>query len=336
MSLFKRKDSPYWWVKLTPRSGPPIQRSTGTADKVAAQEYHDKLMASLWDQERLGIKPKRTWREAVVRWLEETSEKATHKEDKKKLVWLHAYLGDLVLDDITLDVIDRIRSARLKEGSKGTCNRYLALVRAILRRSCDEWEWVDKVPKVRLFKESSNRERSLTVEQAKRLLDELPEHQREVALFALATGLRQSNVLRLEWGQVNLEQRHAWIHGWQSKNRRPISVPLNDTAIAVLGRQVGKHPERVFTFRGNPLNSTNNKAWISALKRAWIEDFRWHDLRHTWATWQRQAGTPTHELQRLGGWRTGAMVERYAHLAPDHLAVAASRLDSVLGAAATL
>ncbi len=336
MSLFKRKDSPYWWVKLTPRSGPPIQRSTGTADKVAAQEYHDKLKASLWDQERLGIKPKRTWREAVVRWLEETSEKATHKEDKKKLVWLHAYLGDLVLDDITLDVIDRIRSARLKEGSKGTCNRYLALVRAILRRSCDEWEWVDKVPKVRLFKESSNRERSLTVEQAKRLLDELPEHQREVALFALATGLRQSNVLRLEWGQVNLEQRHAWIHGWQSKNRRPISVPLNDTAIAVLGRQVGKHPERVFTFRGNPLNSTNNKAWISALKRAGIEDFRWHDLRHTWATWQRQAGTPTHELQRLGGWRTGAMVERYAHLAPDHLAVAASRLDSVLGAAATL
>lgn len=336
MSLFKRKDSPYWWVKLTPSSGPPIQRSTGTADKVAAQEYHDKLKASLWDQERLGIKPKRTWREAVVRWLEETSEKATHKEDKRKLVWLHAYLGDLVLDDITLDVIDRIRSARLKEGSKGTCNRYLALVRAILRRSRDEWEWIDKVPKVRLFKESSNRERSLSVSHAKLLLAELPEHQREVALFALATGLRQSNVLRLEWGQVNLEQRHAWIHGWQSKNRRPISVPLNDTAIAVLERQVGKHPERVFTFRGKPLNSANNKAWISALKRAGIEDFRWHDLRHTWATWQRQAGTPTHELQRLGGWRTGAMVERYAHLAPDHLAVAASRLDSVLGAAATL
>jgi len=85
-----------------------------------------------------------------------------------------------------------------------------------------------------------------------------------------------------------------------------------------------------FTFRGKPLNSANNKAWIQALKRAGITDFRWHDLRHTWATWQRQAGTPTHELQRLGGWLTGAMVERYAHLAPDHLASAASRIDSVL------
>jgi len=66
------------------------------------------------------------------------------------------------------------------------------------------------------------------------------------------------------------------------------------------------------------------------LKRAGIEDFRWHDLRHTWASWHRMQGTPTHELQQLGGWKTGAMVERYAHLAPDHLANAAARLDSVV------
>ncbi|ASV97580.1 integrase [Paraburkholderia aromaticivorans] len=336
MSLFKRKDSPYWWVKLTPRSGPAIQRSTGTADKVAAQEYHDMLKASLWQQERLGVKPKRSWREAVVRWLEETSEKATHKEDKRKLVWLHAYLGSLNLDEITMDVIDRIRSARLKEGSKGTCNRYLALVRSILLRARDEWEWIDKVPKVRLFKEANNRERSLTPEQARSLLQELPEHQRDCVLFALATGLRQSNVLKLEWAQVNLELRHAWVKGTQSKNRRPIAVPLSETAMDVLKRQIGRHPQRVFTFRGRPINSANTKAWRAALMRAGIEDFRWHDLRHTWATWQRQAGTPTHELQRLGGWRTGAMVERYAHLAPDHLAAAASRLDSVLVDAATL
>ena len=332
MSLFKRKDSPHWWIKLTPRSGPSVQRSTGTSDKLKAREYHDKLKASLWDQERLGIKPERSWREAVVRWLEETSEKATHKEDKKKLVWLHGFLGELNLDQVTRDVIDQIRSAKLKEVSKGTVNRYLALVRAILLRARDEWEWVDKVPKVRLFKETSSRERSLTVEQAKALLEQLPEHQREVVLFALATGLRQRNVLGLEWQQVNLAQRHAWIHGWQSKNRRPISVPLNEMALAVLKRQEGKHSTRVFTFRGRPLNSANTKAWQAARRRAGIQDFRWHDLRHTWATWQRQAGTPTHELQRLGGWRTGAMVERYAHLAPDHLAIAASRLDSVLAA----
>jgi Phage integrase family. len=85
----------------------------------------------------------------------------------------------------------------------------------------------------------------------------------------------------------------------------------------------------VFTYFGKPIANANTRAWRNALKRAGINDFRWHDLRHTWATWHRQAGTPTHELQRLGGWKSSAMVERYAHLAPEQLASAAARLNSV-------
>ena len=66
-----------------------------------------------------------------------------------------------------------------------------------------------------------------------------------------------------------------------------------------------------------------------SIARAGLEDFRWHDLRHTWATWLRQLGTPTYELQRMGGWKTAAMVERYAHLAPDNLALSAARLETI-------
>ena len=215
--------------------------------------------------------------------------------------------------------------------SKSTVNRCRALVRAILLRAGDEWEWIDNAPKVKLFREPPGRERSITVEQAEALLRELPAHQRDVVLFTLATGLRQSNVLRLEWSHVNLESGHAWVDADQSKNCRPIAVPLNLKALEVLRRQIGKHPARVFTYAGRPLDRANTHAWQKALKRAGIENFRWHDLRHTWATWHRQSGTPTHELQRLGGWRTSVMVERYAHLAPDHLATAANRLDSLLG-----
>lgn len=330
MSLYKRKDSSVWWIKLR-HAGKVIQESTGTADKVKAQEYHDKLKAALWDQAKLGAKPRRTWQEAAGRWIEETSDKRTHREDVRKLKWLHPHLGALYLDEIKLDVIDRLKSARLKEGTKSTANRYLALVRSILLRARDEWEWLDKVPKVRLFKEPEGRERALTPEQARQLLEALPSHQRDVVLFALLTGLRQSNVLGLEWSRVDLERHFAWIEGWQSKNRRPIPVPLSEEAVTVLLRQVGKHPERVFTFRGKPINSANTKAWQEARKRAGIEDFRWHDLRHTWATWHRQAGTPTHELQRLGGWKTASMVERYAHHAPDQLAAAPARLNAVIG-----
>ena len=328
MSLYKRKDSSAWWIKIT-IAGRTIQRSTGTEDKIQAQEFHDKLKVQLWEQERLGVKAQHSWREAVVRWLNETSDKATHGEDKSKLKWLDTYVGELNLDEINLDIIDNIRLAKLKEASKATTNRYLALVRSILIRARDEWEWIEKAPKIRLFKETNDRERSLTHHEAKLLLGELPLHQRETVLFALATGLRQSNVVKLEWAQVNLDLCHAWVKGNESKNRRPIAIPLNDIAIAVLRRQVGKHPSRVFTYEDKPFKAANTKAWSLALKRAGIDNFRWHDLRHTWATWQRQAGTPTHELQRLGGWKTSAMVERYAHLAPDHLAHAASRLNSM-------
>jgi integrase len=99
-----------------------------------------------------------------------------------------------------------------------------------LIRARDEWEWIDRTPKVKLFKEGPGRERSITVEQVARLIRELPSHQRDVVIFALATGLRQSNVLGLEWSRVDLEAGHAWVGADQSKNRKPIAVPLNMTA----------------------------------------------------------------------------------------------------------
>jgi hypothetical protein len=76
----------------------------------------------------------------------------------------------------------------------------------------------------------------------------------------------------------------------------------------------------VFTYRGEPIPWANNTAWKAALKRAGIEDFRWHDLRHAWATFHMQAGTPLHVVQELGGWASPKMVQRYAHLTPGHLA----------------
>src|SRR2546428_12416629 len=92
MSLYKRGDSPNWWIKIS-HSGTTIQRSTGTEDKSQAQEYHDRLKALLWEQHRLGVKPRRTWKEAVVRWVVETADKATPKGDVHMLRWVGPLLG---------------------------------------------------------------------------------------------------------------------------------------------------------------------------------------------------------------------------------------------------
>lgn len=333
MSLYRRNDSPYWWVKLPPIRGEskPLQQSTGTADKRQAQQVRDRLAAERWEQDRLGVKAPHSWEEAVVRWLLETKHKASHADDKAKLRWLDPYLGGKQLHEIDRTLIDRIKFDREKVGSAGTTNRYLALIRAILRRACNEWEWIDRVPKFKLFREAEGRVRSLSPEEFERLRRELPPHLADMAVFSVATGLRQANVKGLDWKYVDLALRHAWIPGSKHKNGKPHSVPLNEMAMTVLRKQIGKHPTRVFTFQGDEIVQVNTKAWTKALQRAGIENFRWHDLRHTFATWHRQAGTPTHELQRLGGWKTGSMVERYAHVAPEALQGAANRLDAFGG-----
>ena len=103
-------------------------------------------------------------------------------------------------------------------------------------------------------------------------------------------------------------------------------MPLNETALQVLRVQKGQHPVYVFTFRGQKVLQVSGAAWYRALERAGIEDFRWHDLRHTWASWHVQNGTPLHALQELGGWESSEMVRRYAHFSAEHLAPYADRL----------
>ena len=165
----------------------------------------------------------------------------------------------------------------------------------------------------------------LTREEATRLLAALAPHQRQLMRFALATGLRQSNVLHLKWSQVDFERRTAWIHADEAKAREAIGVPLNGEAMAVLRDERGKHPTSVFTFHRRPLKSMNTKAWKKGLNRAGIENFRWHDLRHVWATWHVMAGTTLGELQELGAWKSETMVKRYSHFAPEQLRRAADR-----------
>ena len=270
MSLYKRSGSPYWWVKLS-HNGRRLQQSTGTADERKAREYHDKLKASLWDQERLGKKPVHSWKEAAVRWLRESTHKASQGLDVMHIRWLDKFLGGLNLADINRDVIDRITQARLAEGvSNASVNRLLQCIRVILRRAANDWEWLERVPRIRFLHEPSRRVRWLTREEAEKLVAELPPHLAAMARFSLETGLRKSNVTGLTWSQVDLVARKAWIHPDQAKARKAIAVPLSAAAVLLLRGQLGKHPEYVFTYLGKPVYQVNGKAWKGALDRVGI------------------------------------------------------------------
>lgn len=328
MSL--RKRGGIWWIDVRARDGERIRRTTGTANKALAQEAHDRFKSELWRIGHLGDKPRHTWNEAVVRWLKEQSHKATASEDVRKLRWLHRYLGDKDLTHITRATLDRIIDAKLALGHRNaTVNRTLELVRAILRKCVNDWEWLERAPKVRMLKEPTRRIRFLTQEDAHRLLQALPEHLADMAAFSLATGLRAANVTGLAWSQVDLTRKLAWVHPDQAKARRAIAVPLNAEALVLVQKQIGKHVTHVFSYKGRPIIQVSTKAWYAALERADIRDFRWHDLRHTWASRHVQNGTPLFALQELGGWESAEMVRRYAHLAADHLAPYAERLCTV-------
>jgi integrase len=135
-------------------------------------------------------------------------------------------------------------------------------------------------------------------------------------------------VLRLEWSRVDIARAACWIPGSAAKARKPIGVPLNSDALAVLRGQVGKSATWVFPSpKGDfPMARANNTAFRNARAAVGVPWLRWHDLRHAWATWHTQSGTPAMVLAELGAWSTLRMVRRYSHFSTAHLAEHAERI----------
>jgi integrase len=198
------------------------------------------------------------------------------------------------------------------------------------------------VPPISKAPEPAKRVAWLTRDQAEQLLDELPPHLRAMAAFALATGLRETNIRLLTWHQVDTARAVAWFAADEMKAGKAHGVPLNDDALRVLAQQRGKHPRWVFPVprwepaagpdekprlvEDSPTGKISSAAWRKACTRAGVPWLRFHDLRHTWASWHVQAGTPLAVLQELGGWASLAMVQRYAHLGRSHVAQWAGNL----------
>lgn len=285
MRIFQRGKRGIWWVDTTV-AGQRITRSTGTTSRqqAEAEEFAAQLAAAAWRTRRLGEKPRVTFGQAVLDWLTRHADERRSIEDiKDRLRWLSVHLEHTALSEITPTMINELLTA--KEGTNSTRNRYVAEVSKILHYAHRQG-WIDAVPALRRYHEPRQEPHWLTREQADALLAELPEHLADMAEFSLATGLRESNVRLLRWSQVDTARRVAWVLSGQAKNGRALSVPLNADAIAVLGRLRGRHAVYVFTYQhidGTrlPVRNCSSAAWYKATKRAGLEGFRWHDLRHT-------------------------------------------------------
>lgn len=309
MSLYKQHPDGPWWVNIT-HAGERIRRTTGTYDRQEAQRFHDELKAKAWK-----TTPKlkgKTWGMAVLRWCEL---KPRSESDLLSLRKFAKHFPDRLITQVTREAVDR---ALIFCKSAGTYMRYRATIMAVLNVAKDEG-WLQEVPKLATRNVKTKVRQWITKEQWRDLYEELPTYLKPMAAFALATGLRQANVLGLTWDRVDLERRVVIVEGEETKSGDAISVPLNDDAVAALRAVAGQHAVWCFTYRGKPIKKVK-RGFSDACLRAGIPAFTWHGLRHTWATWHIQAGTPIDILQQLGSWADLRMVQNYAHHSPGHIA----------------
>jgi integrase len=307
-----------WYIDVPSKRG-RVRRSAGTADKKEAQEYHDKIKQELWRQEKLGESPPVTWGAAVKKWLEL---KPRGLPDRYRLKDLGVGLSEHL--PLSTEMVEQC----LPDSSAGSWNRCLALIVAIHNAAGAS------VPSVRRKPMPRGRTRWLTEQEWLRLKTALLKESpllASAAEFTLATGLRENNVLELEWSQVDLGRRVAWFYADQMKGRVEHGIPLNDAALAVLRSRKGIDKRWVFGNPRHPLTKASNRAWYNALRKSRLKETGvvWHTLRHTWASWAVMSGVRLEELMKLGGWKTYSMVLRYAHLAPEHMAEAASKIRPV-------
>jgi integrase len=288
-----------------------------------------------------------TLAQAADRYLASKARKRTIEADRRQLDLLKAEFGEETpLAEITASRISEYKAKRLaavrKIGAGETTverrltaaavNRPLALLRHLLRLAHEEWGELSTVPKIRTEKEPEGRLRWLTEDEATRLLAACRKS-RNTALadlveFCLFTGLRQGEALGLTWDRVDRSRGVVRLELTKSGRRR--EVPLGLNADAVLARR-WTDGAKGYVFGSCKWNSFRS-AWEAALAAAGIESFRFHDLRHTFASWLVQRGRTLKEVQEALGHQTITMTMRYSHLAPDHLRAAVAALDGMLPA----
>jgi integrase len=278
-----------------------------------------------------------TLADLIDRQLETVKMDRPHDYERQRVIlgWWKEKLGDYTLATITPDLIGRHRDQlQTKEKlAPGTVNRYLSALSKAFSNAVKEWHWLADNPLRRVSKktEPRGRVRYLSDEERERLLEACRNSECKplylIVLFALTTGMRRGELLGLRWPDIDLERRTAVLHNTKNGDRR--SVPIVPE-VADLLREHGKvrklDNDLVFTSDDPSVIWDFDKHWYQALKAAKVKDFRFHDLRHTAASYLAMSGATVPELAAVLGHRTLQMVKRYAHLSDGHVGAVVERM----------
>ena len=327
-----------WWMRFS-YQGRQVRRSTDVTDRKMAERIYFKvrglMAAGTWNEQPQG--QGKTVTDLLERYLRDHSapNKAalTHRRDRSLAAHLLRAFGDIPIDQLRPARLAEYKASRRAQGAAPqTLNAELILLGHAYKFGVRQWEWASDNPVLRIAKEKVRNiiERWLTPEEEQRLLAASPPWLQEIIVFALHTGLRRGEILTLQWSHVDLSRHTLTI--LEQKNGARDTLPVNATAMEVLQARAAvrtNSTEAVFVNEaGHPREARNLlRAFYPAMRRAGITRFRFHDLRHTFATRLIQAGVDVYTVQKLGRWKTISMVLRYAHHQPESLRGGAEVLD---------
>jgi integrase len=243
--------------------------------------------------------------------------------------------GNLTLRELRPSLIAAHKAKRRAEGAAAkTINIELGILSHAFQLAVKEWEWVTENPVIRVSREKVRNviERWLTGEEEQRLLAASPQWLQEIIVFAANTGLRQGEILDLQWSKVDLFRRTITL--LEQKNGAKDTLPVNAKTLEVLKARAKvrslKSDYVFFNGAGNRMDARDLlRVFYPVMRKAEVKHFRFHDLRHTFATRLVQAGVDIYTVQKLGRWKTISMVMRYAHHHPESLRAGVEILDRV-------
>lgn len=331
MGVYKKGKN--WYIDYYLK-GRRKRRKIGTSKKLAQQVLND-VHLKIAKGEYLGVydEKKILFEEFSQQYLAfskaNKAESTYQRRDKVSVSHLITAFQERYLFDITPRMVEKYKAKRLEKVAPATVNRELACLKHMYTKAI-EWGYLktNPVKAVKLLKEPPGRLRYLRPEEVKKLLDVCRGYLRSIVITALNTGMRKGEILALRWEDVDLQNRKVTVKN--TKNNEIRVIPINQTLYQELSNlSHGSDGEFLFSNGNGHRFGDIKKGFSLALKKAGIEDFHFHDLRHSFGSHLVMQGVDLKTVQQVMGHKDIKMTMRYSHLSPEYVQEAMERLDNV-------
>jgi len=329
MGIFYRKKN--WYIDYYAQ-GKRIKKLIGP-NRTLALNVLRKKKVEIAENRHLDVKKelKIKFEDFAHEYLElhsKPNNKSWQKSDLHNVNCLKKFFSGLYLYEITSEMVDRFKAERIKKVSPARVNRVLSCLKSMFNRAI-EWDKVEENPvvKVKMLRVKNNRLRYLEKEEIFKLLVNCNERLKPIVIVAINTGMRRGEILGLKWHDIDF--RRSIIYLLNTKNDERREIPFNNaTKTALISVRRQSESPYIFCNKYGKSYISLRTSFFTALKKSGILNFRFHDLRHTFASHLVTLGIDLNTVRELLGHKSLEMTLRYAHLSPDHKRRAVDKLES--------